>query len=817
MHIYTLTRLKAVVAYTLKYSVLFYLVAPPSVSAMADTTALWLFDEPLGTYPSSVLDSSSENDYPLVLGSGGQLVAGVSGNALSITNQPAIGFPSGSNHYGLRRPWQVFFSDNGKMYWHNSRFAALMTDGEKHLRKEVGFVSPVDSRLNLGDFDWTVEFWFRLEDASSDEGVVFELGLIPNAENQGTTSLSFCPKYQCFVFRNGPSGTELSIASDKTVWNGRDKTWHHCTFVFSAKEDQLRHYVDGQLQPLPDKHEFKSLPSKTPSYFSLGRNKDWRHPLPGAIDELRFSVGEIYQDSFQPPDSFALDRPGVILQSGPRLLFDNTRATLEPVHLGNRKHLFIDDALLLKIDGADFVVNPPQRAELVIGDIRGAFRKHLTVVADTEGLIRIYNSLENDQLAVRVSQDGIHFTAPGDSEALSKIVIPEMVGGLGNPFIDANGPDEERWKYLSDYHRRGVYLYTSPDGYDWKRNKTATLPFRSGTQSCTFYDDQRQCYVSYHRSGIHETPAGDTERSSVVTEHRDLAKPVEFTPLSQSDYWQRQAAEAIRDPLPWYLDNGPLTPGGFGLEFPHAFRPISVDPPGTDIYVTKAQKYPWAPDTYLAFPIVYFHYWPDGPTARHALADPLRGRGSGSVETQLAVSRNGKDWERFPRPAYVGIGEHAGRDVVNAYIAHGMVRRGDEIWQYYFGETQYHSAYRHDPTGRGVYRLVQRLDGFVSLDSPYDDEAVVITRPLTFEGNRLTLNIDTDATGYAQIGLLDEQGAPISGFSVDECVYVNGDFIDTEIAWIEQGSDLSGFQGKTIQLEIRMRGSKLYALQFVDR
>ena len=512
-----------------------------------------------------------------------------------------------------------------------------------------------------------------------------------------------------------------------------------------------------------------------------------------------------------------MHRPKVDLHTGPPLLFDNTGAEQETIHLGNRKHLFLDDSLLSEVDGAEFVVNPPRRAELVISDIQGPFRKHLTVVEDNHGLIRIYNSVENDQLAVRVSQDGVHFSAPDDPKAESKIVIREMVGGLGNPFIDFNGPANERWKYFSDYHRRGVYLYTSPDGYEWKRNKTATLPFRSGTQSCTFYDDQRQLYVSYHRSGIHHSPAGDTERCSVVTEHKDLAEPVEFTPLSQNEYRWRQAEQRIRNPLPWYLDNGPLTPGDFGLEFPHAFRPIEDDPPGTDIYVTKAQKYPWAPDTYLAFPIVYFHYWPDGPAARHALYDPLRGRGSGCVETQLAVSRNGRDWERYPRPAYVGIGAHAGREVVNAYIAHGMVRRGDEIWQYYFGETQYHSAYKHDPAGRGVYRLVQRLDGFVSLDSLYDDEAVIITKPLTFEGNRLTLNIDTDATGFAQIGLLDERGVPIPGYSVDDCVYVNGDFIDTEVAWINQGRDLSDFQGKTILLEIRMRGSKLYALQFVDR
>ena len=161
--------------------------------------------------------------------------------------------------------------------------------------------------------------------------------------------------------------------------------------------------------------------------------------------------------------------------------------------------------------------------------------------------------------------------------------------------MDPNGPDERRWKYFSDFHRRGIYLYCSADGYQWRRSRTATLPFRSGTQSCTFYDDQRGCYISYHRSGIYHTPAGGTERSSAVTQHVDLAEPIEFTPLSQGEYLRRANKERLRNPLPWFLDNGPLTPGGFGLEFPHAFRPTPEDPAGTDIYVTKAQKYPWAP------------------------------------------------------------------------------------------------------------------------------------------------------------------------------------------------------------------------------
>jgi len=813
---------------------------------LSQTTALWCFDEPVGLYPSHVLDDLSANNYPLVIGQAGKLSQGRFGNALEPVRPPAIRFPKGETEFGLA-PLPI---PQGRtvepMTWMNANFTALMTSGEHHLRKEVGFVNPTGTKLNLGAFDWTVEFWFLATKDTDQAGVVFEIGEGPRGENDRTTRLSLDADRKAFTLTNQPGGVVLRIPSSrKALATATSSAWHHLAFVYSASEGQLRHYVDGRSMPAPGKSRLKALNHGDDSYLSVGRDGRWQRPLPGRIDELRFSASQIYQGAFQPPSSFAPKLPELKLLKGLPLLFGHEVGATSPIRLGNRKHLFFDDALLERAEYVRFAVNPPRKAERVIDNIQGTYRKHLTVVEDEEGLIRIYNAVEKDHLAVQVSRDGIHFEAPKASEGVTqgegKIVIPQPVGGLGNPFIDPNGPPEERWKYFTGYHNRGIYLLTSPDGYKWNRQPTATLSFRSGTQSCTYYDDQRQRYVSYHRSGIFRTPAGATQRTSVLTEHTNLKEPLAFTPLTQDDYLKLAQKVPLREPLPWYLDNGPLTPGGFGMEFSPKFRPLPEDPVGTDLYVTKAQKYPWAPDTYVAFPIVYFHYEMDGPAARQILLDPKRGRGSGPLETQVEVSRDGLHWKRHPRPAYVGLGEHAGRHVVTAYIAHGMVRRGDEIWQYYFGETQYHSAWKdgRDPEGRGVYRLVQRLDGFVSIDSPYDREAVIVTKPLVFEGNRLTLNIDTDAAGYAQVGFLDESGKPVTGYSVNDCVYINGDFVRTKVEWIKNSDKLNGLQavsedseapgqkvissfdvsalaGKTVQLVFRMRGAKLYAMQFVQ-
>jgi hypothetical protein len=68
-----------------------------STPSFAQTIAFWPFDEQQGLYPSSVLSDVSSNDYPLVLGLGGQVVPGKFGNALEPGEYPAFPFPKSDN------------------------------------------------------------------------------------------------------------------------------------------------------------------------------------------------------------------------------------------------------------------------------------------------------------------------------------------------------------------------------------------------------------------------------------------------------------------------------------------------------------------------------------------------------------------------------------------------------------------------------------------------------------------------------------------------------------------------------------------------
>ncbi|MDQ7817955.1 MAG: LamG-like jellyroll fold domain-containing protein [Melioribacteraceae bacterium] len=784
------------------------------------TVALWTFDEQQGIYPSSILSDQSENDYSIALGPGGQIVSGKFGNALEPVEQPKIILPhSESLVFGMIKLPVPEGGAAEPMTWHNANFCALMTSGEKHLRKVFEYAKPTHTKLNLGEFDWTVEFWFMLNKKTGNDGIVFEIGSGPRTENEKVTRLILRNDISKFILFNQSSNNRIEIKTALSFMN-----WNHVAFIYNKSNKTLMHYVDGKLISILNNINILPLETGSEDYMSIGRDGSWGRPLQGKLDELRFSEGIVYENEFDVPSSFSSQfsrRPAVEFKKGLPLLFDKVYSSNEFINIGGRKHLFIDDALLAKYDGSEFNVNPPRMAECVIDKINGPFRKHLNVVEDEDGLLRLYAGVENDYLAVWISKDGVNWETPdlpnGKYKNRTNIVIHGSTG-MGIVFIDPNAPPEEKWKYLSGYDEKGIFIFTSSDGYNFKRIKTAVLPFWPGSQSDIFYDEQQQKYVAHHRADFATGISGSTQREFVRTETTDLLSPWPFNPVTQQDGLNLSKVKRVKNLLPFYLDNGPLSPGGFGNDYPVAFGAIDgFDPTDTDVYVAKAMKYPWAPDTYIAFPTIYFHYKNSFPETRSILNEKKYQRGSGPLETQLAVSRDGRNWKRLARPVYIGTGKHDGRTVNTAYIAHGMVRRGNEIWQYYFGESQYHSSHVTDPEGRGVYRVIQRLDGFVSLDSPYEKEAVVKTKPFTFEGNRLTLNIDTDAAGYAQAGFADETGKPVEGFSVDDCIYINGDFLETEVEWLNKGKDISSLQGKTLQLVFRMRGSKLYSMQFINK
>ncbi len=792
-------------------------------ASYAGTVALWLFDGPKDLYPSCALPDASGHDYFLIMGRGAHLVEGRFGTALEMDNPLPLrmtgklinGGDQAALTFGLKQVPMEAGRTVQPMTWQTATFGGLMTAGEKHLRKPP-FANPSDTHLNLGDFDWTVEFWFNASSTSADDGVVIEEGSGPRGENDQMTRLAVSQSRGGFSFINQPSGTKLFFASNRTYLEAGGG-WHHFAFVYDAKSHQLRHYADGVLQGRPQSAKLAALLHGDEAFLSVGRDGLWKQPLPGALDEMRISDDAVYQADFTPATLSPQESKGVAAKMKMPLLFPSDASPSPVVDLGSRKFLFLDDLLIAQKHNVEIVANPPQRMEKVLDKIRG----HMSIVEDETGTLRLYYDGPNDSLAVMTSHDGIHWDKPDLKNGLYQgehnVVLRDKVG-LGNVFIDPNAQPDRRWVYVSGVRKEAIFVFTSADGYNFKRDPSAALPFSAGSQSVVYYDDQRGLYVGQHRSDYGETEGGETSRRYVLSQVKSLEGAWPYTPRWQNNTGYVDDHVKVQSDVldPWFLDNGPLTPPGFGGELPTVIGHDPEDPPGTDIYVTKVVKYPWAPDAYLAFPSVYFHYWGEGTDERQFLGKQEQKRGSGVTEVQLEVSRDGLKWNRFGRPAYVPISDLGRDDTHMEFMVQGLVKRGDEIWQYVGGHPGGGMGY-HSPWEKGapspLYRLVQRIDGFAAAEGEYIG-GWFISKKLRFDGNQLELNIDTGAVGYAQVGLLDAAGKPIPGYSVDDCIYINGDFLKERVTWLNKGSDLSQFRGRTIQLEVRLHGARLFAMQF---
>jgi len=268
--------------------------------------------------------------------------------------------------------------------------------------------------------------------------------------------------------------------------------------------------------------------------------------------------------------------------------------------------------------------------------------------------------------------------------------------------------------------------------------------------------------------------------------------------------------------LVWGKDKVPT----LSREFPIVMAADADDPPNLDIYTNAVTPYPAADRELLAFPAVYFKF--QGPEWKSRALSP----NDGNFEVQFAASRDGIAWQRWRQP-YVAAGWRDGVDLRLVSMARGLVQRGRWIYQYFVGWPHTHGrpdVWNRQPDNAlewtkrekgGLFVARQRQDGFVSLDSAYAGGRLT-TPPVVFQGNQLRLNLDTRGTGSARVALLDAEGRPLPGFTAEGCDVLNADDTACVVRWAGR-DDLGPLAGRPIRLELTLRNTKLYALQFVEK
>ena len=351
---------------------------------------------------------------------------------------------------------------------------------------------------------------------------------------------------------------------------------------------------------------------------------------------------------------------------------------------GPTRHLFLDPAFVREAQGAALVVNPPRSSEIVIRADKPweefMITFYLSVIDDGGKLRMWYICRDKDKkpnVAYAESVDGAHWTKPGlgvaeyrGSRANNLVGIRNLEGNVFRDDHTAN--PQERYVYVSSVGKGGgIFRFTSPNGYTWKRDELPLLPFEADSQNVTFWDARLGKYVSYIRAWNPAKQPVAADRKVVRLESERLDRPSGIVPARPRD--QSRPSDQTRDP---FLRD----------ELPDALVCDGQDPPATDIYTNAIQPYPLDPSWYVGFPAFY----------RHAIGSPHHN--DGWTEIQFVGSRDGKKWERYNRESYLKPGLAGSESGSMLFIGTGLVVRGDELWQYGTGYRTTHG----DVPGRAI-------------------------------------------------------------------------------------------------------------------
>jgi hypothetical protein len=464
--------------------------------------------------------------------------------------------------------------------------------------------------------------------------------------------------------------------------------------------------------------------------------------------------------------------------------------------LANHRQLFIDGRLIESSRGVRVVVNPPAKLGPVLRPERPWEDKSLgfcASVIEDEGTLKLFYeswSTRGTFVCLALSRDGLRWERPSlgileiDGSKDNNCVYRDT--GEAVVFLDPHGKPEERYKMVAvqDWPKPetgGLYVHTSPDGLHWKAGPRV-FDLVPDTANQAAWDRQRGKYVAYVRKW-------DPLRKVGRIEMDDILQPWPNERLGDQAYFI------------WGQDSIAVP----SREIPTAFGYDEQDPAVSDHYNPAVVEYPYAPEVYLSFPSAYMHF-PEPPVGEYG--------NDGLLDIQLAVSRDGVTFHRPERRPYVPLGLAGEPDSASNYMAVGMARVGDYLYQYYGAYDETHGlpeSRQQMPIGC-FCALRQRLDGFCSLDADWAGGEFT-TPVVSFTGSRLVLNIDTSAMGVCRVELLDAEGRPLPGFEASACDEIRGNFIDHTVTWQGQ-SDVSGFAGRPVRLRFLLRAAKLYALGF---
>jgi len=371
------------------------------------------------------------------------------------------------------------------------------------------------------------------------------------------------------------------------------------------------------------------------------------------------------------------------------------------------------------------------------------------------------------------STDGISWVKPplglvSAASASGVSTANNIVSDFDSPsvLLDATEADPaRRYKMLGALHGAYAAAY-SADGLRWKMYPHNPVLQYSDTITLT-QDPVSRRYLAYHKRPA--VVRGFPRRVvwlATSADFQNWSQPeLVFAPDAEDDAWTSRPGERAE------IYNMSVVPSASGfIGFPAVLRVMKV----------------------------------------RTAAETLPGQSSldGPVDIQIATSEDGRAWRRsWPRISMIPRGAPGTFDGGALLgVASQPVDTAELTWIYYTAINTGHGG-TMPPKRTTIGRAEWRLHGFVSLDAgPMGAE--VETRPLRLSGGVLSVNADA-SRGELRVALLEADGSPVSGYTVEDCEPLRTDQVRFQLRW-KSSPHLP--INRPLRAKIEMTNTSLYSL-----
>ena len=485
---------------------------------------------------------------------------------------------------------------------------------------------------------------------------------------------------------------------------------------------------------------------------------------------------------------------------------------MEPLKIGTRREVCWDEALIALAEGVSVRMHRPEFKNVALvldAPWEGSTSSYFSLIRE-DGFFRLYyrgmdSGPEGSDLLSELphipvtcyaeSTDGKVFhrvntgICPFDGSTDNNIILDVIKDNISF-FKDTNPacPPEERYKGLAQYKGQALHLFTSADGVHFRHARMVADDAAYDSLNVGFWDGERERYFLFYR-GLHgaiaETSKWTAEMSDMA--HNDgIVRDVRVRTSEDFVNWdspQRIRFDPAREDLELYTNN--VIPY-------YRAKHMMIGMPTR--YVDRYED------------AVNFEYLPERES-RAAMIRRFGRTGTAMTDCVLMTSRNGYTFRRTDE-VFLSPGPEDGKSWYygDCFLCYGMAetvsdRPGfpNEISLYVGEEERVRSV--------KLSRYTIRLDGFFSWNCGFAPGRVV-TKPIVFDGSRLSINFATSALGYVRIRLLDPDGNALEGFDSGRLF---GDSVDRPVDFEK---DLASLAGKPVCLEITMSDADLYSFVF---